>query len=353
MRLTAVGDIMMHNTQITAGYRAETADYNFDAFFAPVQEWLSAADLTVGNLETTLAGKEKRYTGYPMFNSPDAIAEALKTAGFDLLTTANNHSLDRSEFGVIRTLEVLDGLGLAHTGTARSAEERDSILMQEVKGIKLAFLAYTYGTNGIPIPSGKPYLVNLLEPEQMEADAARAREAGADLVIVFLHFGAEYVNAPSREQRDLAEQLIGAGVDIVLGSHPHVLLPLEKTTVTLPDGTEREGWVIYSLGNFISGQNGLRKETGAMVSFQIHKDFGTGRTEVTKVSYVPTWVHRYTENSKTRFRVLAIEPAIAAYESGEDSLISQTAYLSLRKALAQAQNDLGEGIEHPGSVLSD
>lgn len=343
--LAAVGDIMMHNTQIAAGKDSVSGEYDYSRFFQDISPYLTAADVAVANLETTLAGAEKNYTGYPMFNSPDSLAAALRGAGFDVLTTANNHSLDRYEDGVRRTLDVLDEHGLAHTGTFRTQQDRESPLLIDAAGIKLAFLAYTYGTNGIPLPPDKPYLVNLTEETLMLADTARARETEADLVIVSLHFGTEYVSTPSDSQKELARKLVGAGADIILGSHPHVLQPYEKISVETADGLSREGWVIYSLGNFISGQNGLRREAGVIYYFRLRKDNETAQTAVRQVSYVPTWTHRYTENGRQQFRVVAVQKALADYENGRDSKLSNQAYMNLNKVWADTTDLLGEGLE--------
>lgn len=160
IKLVAVGDIMMHKEEIEGGKVPGTNTYNFDYMFKHIKPYIENADLAIGNLETPLAGKERGYTGYPAFNAPEQLAIALKNTGFDVLTTANNHSLDRHYQGVAHTLKVLDEVGLAHTGTARTKEEQDKVLIQEVKGIKIAFMAYTYGTNGIRPDKDKEYCVN-------------------------------------------------------------------------------------------------------------------------------------------------------------------------------------------------
>jgi len=346
--LAAVGDIMMHNTQINAGRTQTAGEYDFSHFLRDISPYLATADLAVANLETTLAGAEKKYTGYPMFNSPDSLATALREAGFDIVTTANNHSLDRYEAGLRRTLDVLDEHGLAHTGTFRSPEERDAALLIETAGIKVAFLAYTYGTNGIPRPADKPYLVNLTDEALMLADAAAAQAAGADIVVICLHFGTEYTNAPSSDQKELVRKLIGAGADIILGSHPHVLQPYEKISAPTADGQTRDGWVVYSLGNFISGQTGLRKEAGVIYYFRITKD--AGATTVDRVSYLPTWTHRYLENGRQQYRVVAVEKAVADYEAGRDSRLNQSAYMNLSKVWENTTGLLGEGLERDFAV---
>ena len=204
-----------------------------------------------GNLETTFAGESnKGYTGYPMFNSPSELGVALKNIGLDVLSTANNHSMDRFEKGIISTLDALDEIGIAHTGTYRSEEERDTILVKEVNGIKIAFLSFTYGTNGIPVPSGKEYLVNLIDEDLMLEQINLAKEQDVDLICTSMHWGADYAQKQNSEQARLADLLIKNGVSIIIGNHAHVIEPMEMRKVTLENGTEREGFVVYALRKF-------------------------------------------------------------------------------------------------------
>ena len=185
--IKAVGDLLMHLPLVQA---AETAaGHDFRPLLAPVSDRLAAADLTIANLETTLGGPERGWSGYPRFNSPDALVDAVRDAGIDVLTTANNHALDTGGAGLIRTLEVVRAAGLAAAGTRAAADEPGFALV-DVNGLQVAVLAYTYGTNGIPLP--EPHMVNLLDPEQIAADVAAARAAGADLIVAAPHWGLEY-----------------------------------------------------------------------------------------------------------------------------------------------------------------
>ena len=201
-----------------------------------------------GNLETTFAGESnKGFTGYPMFNTPSELGEALKKIGLDVLSTANNHSMDRYEKGIIATLDALDEIGIAHTGTYRSEEERDTILVKEVNGIKIAFISFTYGTNGIPIPNGKEYLVNLIDEDLILEQINLAKEQDVDLICASMHWGVEYAQKQNKEQERLADLLIKNGVQVIIGNHAHVIEPMEMRKVTLDDGTEKEGFVVYAL----------------------------------------------------------------------------------------------------------
>lgn len=331
INIAAVGDIMMHLPQVTAGYNGKTKTYNFDSVFAPVRDYLEQADITIGNLETTLSGANKEYTGYPLFNSPDEIASALKNVGFDILTTSNNHSLDRRTYGVNRTLDVLDELELLHTGTARNKEERDKLLIVEVKGIKIAFMAYTYGTNGIPIE--KEYQVNLIDKEKMLKDIAKAKKEKVDVICMSVHFGNEYQRKQNKKQEELVDFLFKNGVDIVLGSHPHVLQPMEMRTIKTVDGKDKEVFVIYSLGNFVSNQRDRYKDAGVILNIELQKNFDTGITTIEKVEYTPTWVDRSTINNKRGYRILPIESSLKDHKDKLDKLITNEDYNKMKQAL--------------------
>ena len=310
-KLVAVGDIMMHGTQIKSGYDPATKTYNYDGFFTEVQDIISEGDWAIGNLETTLAGPETGYTGYPLFNAPDTLADAIKNAGFNLLTTANNHSLDRREAGLLKTLENVRKRGLTPVGTAASAEEAEEIVVIEKNEISMAILAYTYGTNGIPIPEGKDYLVSLINESEIIADIQAAEALGVDVVAVALHFGAEYQRQPNQEQKKLVKSLVDAGADIILGSHPHVVQPYEIFEIAGESGETRKAVAIYSMGNFVSNQRGNYKDLGVIFKVNIRKSFPEETVEFTEIEAVPTWVHRYPANSKYNFRILPLEKTVA------------------------------------------
>lgn len=203
-----------------------------------------------GNLETTFAGAAVGYDGYPRFNSPAELGVAIKNIGIDVVSTANNHSMDTNESGVIATLDALDQIGLSHTGTYRSKEERDKILIKEVNGIKIAFISFTYGTNGIPVPSGKSYLVNLIDENLILEQIKLAKQENPDIICASMHWGIEYAQKQSKVQEEQAEFLFQNGVDIIIGNHAHVVEPMEKKTITLADGTEKEVFVVYALRKF-------------------------------------------------------------------------------------------------------
>ena len=188
----AVGDIMMHGSNIRCGYDHKTKTYDFSPYFEHVTPVFKDADWVLGNLETRLAGKDARYTGYPLFNAPDELASALKKTGFTMVTTANNHCLDRRKAGVIATNRVLDKAGLLHTGSFESQKDHDRVRILKKNGLKMAVLAYTYGTNGLPIPKGDDYLVNLIDFTRIKEDLVRAKAKRPDFIACAIHFGNEY-----------------------------------------------------------------------------------------------------------------------------------------------------------------
>jgi poly-gamma-glutamate capsule biosynthesis protein CapA/YwtB (metallophosphatase superfamily) len=337
-KLIAVGDIMMHDTQTRSGYDPKRQTYNFDSFFTPVKNILSTGDWVIGNLETPLAGEDVGgYTGYPLFNAPPQLLDAAKKAGFNILTTANNHALDRGEKGVIKTIANIRDRQIAATGTARSAAEGDRVLISTKNNISLAILAYTYGTNGIPIPKGKDYLVSLIDEKKIVKDIAKARKKGADAIAISLHFGEEYQRQPNPQQQQLVENLLKAGADIVLGSHPHVVQPYKIFTFKRKDGKTRKAVAIYSMGNFISGQARNYTDLGVIFQVTIRKKNPEKTTEITGIKTMPTWVHRYTLNDRLKYRVLPLEKTVT---QKKDSLLATSQYPILKTYLQKMNNHL-------------
>lgn len=260
--LLFVGDLMQHKAQIEAARQAD-GSYRYNCF-DDVKAEISGADLAIGNLEVTLGGKP--YSGYPTFSAPDEFLQGLCEAGFDVLLTANNHCLDRGRSGLERTIALLDSAQIAHAGTYVSEEERQAQtpLILTCKGFKLALLNYTYGTNGLKVK--QPNVVNYIDRDRMKADIAQARAHRPDAVIACMHWGVEYERLPNAEQRQLADWLLAHGVDHVIGSHPHVIQPMEVRQ----RGARRQA-VVYSLGNFISNMSRIHTDGGLMVKLVLEK----------------------------------------------------------------------------------
>lgn len=349
--LTVAGDIMSHMPQITDAYVAETGTYDYTPMLRYAKPWVEQADLAVGNLETTFSGGPN-YSGYPAFNTPDALGYALKDMGFDLLSTTNNHALDKGFSGLSRTLDVLDEIGIPHVGTYRTQEERDEnhgIVVADCGGISIAFLSYSYGTNGIPVPSGKEYCINLfntdytttmstLDTALLEADMAAARALDCDLIAVVMHWGIEYQLKENAYQDRLAETLIDLGADLVLGGHPHVLEPYEFLTTEAGNS----GFVCYSLGNFISSQLYEYTDTTVLLNLELKKDLVTGETTVEGVSYVPFFMLNKGEKiNGERMVLLDVYASMAEYEAGDKSTVTDAVYAKLQKALSDCHKILG------------
>ena len=254
------GDAMQHKSQLENASRGGGV-YDYSETFAEIAPWVQSADYAVVNLETTLG--DHNFSGFPMFCTPDSYASALKDAGFDLFLNANNHTLDRRDNGLRRTVRVLDSLGVAHTGTYTDAAARNAAvpLVRDINGFKVAFINYTYGTNGIDIQGN--VVVDYIDRKKMSADIKSARSAGAELVVVLPHWGIEYELTERAPQRELAKFMLDNGADAVIGGHPHVIQPMHRTG---------DGAVVYSMGNFVSGMRTTDTRGGAMVSMHIKRD---------------------------------------------------------------------------------
>jgi len=296
LRLAFIGDVMQHLPQINAA-KEQNGTYNYDSCFFFLANEIKYADFKVANLELTLAGAP--YSGYPCFSAPDAIAEALKKAGFDLLSTVNNHSCDRGAKGVIRTLDVLDKLNLYHTGTYRHIAEQafSKPLIVDVKGFRLAFLSYTYGTNGLPVVY--PTAVNLIDTVEIANDVKVAKKYNPDMIICLMHWGLEYQLKQNEEQKMLADFMTARGINLIIGSHPHVVQPMEAKKDS--DGNITSA-VVYSLGNAVSCQNYEHTDIGAVAHISLVKN--ASDTKIVDCKYSLILRHRPIENGKTKFYII-------------------------------------------------
>lgn len=337
--LTAIGDIMCHNTQYIDAYNDETGEYDFSYVFDDISLYTKTADICVGNLETTFAGEDVGYSSYPTFNTPDSLAYELKDIGVDVLSTAGNHALDKGFNGLSRTIDVLNDADISHLGTYKTKEEQDKTLIKYVKGIKIAFVNFAYGTNGIPIPSDKPYCVNLIDENLMKEQIDRAKQEEPDIIIACMHWGTEYKTTPNSTQEQLTDFLFKNGVDIILGTHPHVLEPMEKRTVTLDDGTTKDGFVIYSLGNFIADQNAEYTRDSIILNIDITKHTD-GKITIDNYEYVPIYMYKDTSKKKQKMKLLDINKNIYNYENYLDNNISKSLYNTLKNELSKIQKIL-------------
>ncbi len=303
--LVFFGDIMGHTPQIYSAKKINGSGYDYNNCFKYIEPYVRSADLSAGNLELTLAGEP--YTGYPTFSSPDELVFALSNINVNVLVTANNHTCDRRKFGLERTIKILDENCFLRTGSFKDSSDLQNKhpLLLYANGVKLAILSYTYGTNGIPVTH--PNIVNHINRDIMAADLEKTKVFNPDKIIAFLHWGEEYQTTPGTEQTELTKFLFNEGVDIIIGSHPHVLQPMHFYN----EINFSEKVVVYSLGNFISNQRKPLTDGGAIVKISILKE--GDKTMITGAEYLLTWVFTPFVNEKKQYYVL---PASVYYKHG-------------------------------------
>jgi len=292
--LVFAGDIMGHSPQFQAAYNPVSKKYNYDICFQQVKPFVNSADIAIANLEVPIAGKP--YSGYPNFSSPDELLDGLKNAGYDVLLTANNHVLDRGQKGLERTIRLIKNRELLYLGSYIDNIQRDSIypLIIEKKGIKFAFLNYTYGTNGIQVVS--PNVVNYLDSVQIKKDIEKAKSENADQIIMTVHWGTEYELNANNIQRDYAAFFVRNGVQLVVGGHPHVVQNAEimQNTDSLPVP------VYYSLGNSISNQRKPNTDGGILLKVVIDAK----SKKIRSTSYLPVYVHKGVLNNVYQYHLI-------------------------------------------------
>lgn len=301
--LAVTGDIMVHSYQYEEAYDRSTGKYDFMHNFTDVKKYFDAADYSIGNFETVLAGEDVGISDYPCFNTPDSFLDSLEYSGIDFVTTANNHCMDKGTDGLLRTIDKLDEYGFDHTGTYKDEESRNEVFVKDINGITFAFLSYTYGTNGIPVKN--PWNVNILDEELIKSDIEKAKELNPDFIVVLPHMGVEYEIYPREEFKEWADFMFNCGADIILASHPHVLQPMEVREITKDDGSTRNGFIIYSLGNFISSQTTPPRNAGIIVNLDFEKK-GIEKAELTKVSFIPVWTQFRNAQNINHFMVRSV-----------------------------------------------
>jgi poly-gamma-glutamate capsule biosynthesis protein CapA/YwtB (metallophosphatase superfamily) len=300
--LIASGDVLTHGAVLeraSAYGRRVGQPYDFRPMLADLRPIVAHADLALCHLEVPLSRNGQDISSWPAFNAPPQLAAALRWAGYDACSTASNHSMDQGPQGVAATLEVMDAAGLGHPGMARSANEADQSTIVDIRGLRVGLLSYTYGLNSGPLPPGQPWLVNTIDPRRILNDAKNARRAGAQFVVVLLHWGQEYRSTPTPSQREVATRLLSAPeVDLILGHHVHVVQPIERV-----DGK----WVAYGMGNSLSNQTpsccAAGSQDGVLVKVTVSER--AGRLRVREVRYVPTWVEHPS------FRIRPVLTALA------------------------------------------
>jgi len=329
--LLFIGDIMGHDEQIWSAENRETHAFNYDDVFRYIKPVITEADIAIANFEVTLAGPP--YMGYPQFSSPADLAVACKDAGIDYLVTANNHAADRGKKGIISTINKLDSIEIPHTGTFLNSTSHDSLtpLMIHRNGASIALLNYTYSTNGIKVP--EPVIVNMLDKELINNDVNKAKNKKADIIILFLHWGTEYDTIPSKSQTDLAEYFQSLGVDMVIGSHPHVLQKMIRTKNTT---TGKEDVVVYSLGNFISNQRKPKTDGGSMVRIELTKN--SDKYSISTAGYYLTWVYTPIEKYRKKFFILPC----SEFENKPDFFDKPEAFFLMKKFIGDSRDLLNK-----------
>ncbi|MDK1474171.1 CapA family protein [Streptomyces sp. 549] len=317
--LVATGDILPHDSIIQQAWEdADGTGHDFGPLLAGARHVVADADLAICHMETVYGADGGPFTGYPTFRTPPQIARAIKDTGYHSCSTASNHTLDAGAAGVTRTLDAMDRVGLRHAGSARSATERDTPVILPAGDARVAHLAYTYGTNGNKVPAGQPWLVNLMDPARIVADARAARRSGADVVVVSMHWGTEWQEEPDSRQLSLARRLTASNesgrrdIDLIIGTHAHVPQPYEKVNGT---------WVVYGMGDQVAGvMKDPRGSMGSAARFRFTPPAARGGTwRVESAEFVP-----HLMASSPRFelvnlpRALAAEPDRAEFRDARD-----------------------------------
>ncbi len=303
--LLFAGDIMQHETQLKAA-RTDKGTYSFSSYYKYVKEVIGAADIAIGNLETPIG--KSGFSGYPSFCAPDSFLYAAVHAGFDVLLFANNHCLDKGKPAALHTLEMMDSLGVAYCGVYRNMHEREKRypLIIDKKGVRIAVLNYTYSTNGRDVP--EPMVVNFIDKETISKDIIKAKCHNPDAIIACMHWGDEYVSLPPQRIKELARWLLEQGVDHIIGSHPHVIQPIE---LNFNEQECKSNAIVYSMGNLVSNMSLRRTDGGIMVGMELTKILNY--TRVSSLGYMYTWIAPVNGNGKRDF---TIHPASTTIVNG-------------------------------------
>lgn len=359
----STGDIMVHDTQLNGAYNSETGGYDFDAFFKECSPYFKNADLSVANLEVTFGGTESgKFSGYPAFNTPDSLSDSIKTSGLNFLLTANNHSYDTGLFGLKRTAQILKQKGIEFIGT-RETESEPIYAVKEINGIKIGMANYTYEGAPETATPGRKYLNGSIISEEANnlvstfsysdtnafyADAENTinsmKSQGAEFIVFYMHWGNEYKTSPNTHQKTIAQKLSNLGVDIIIGSHPHVIQPIEL--IHSEDG-QNTTVCLYSTGNAISNQRqevmdscpSGHTEDGMFFTYTLKKSQDGVTLE--DIDIIPTWVNKYRGGSGYQYTIYPLENE--DWGSNKYSLDSTAANKS-QKSYQRTKEIIAEGL---------
>lgn len=358
----AMGDLLMHKPVIDSGLQSD-GSYDFTNIFKYLSPALAKNDYNAANLETTLAGTAKPYSGYPNFNCPDAIAEYAQKAGFQMLLTSNNHCYDTSMQGYLRTLEVTKGMGFDTIGTMASPEDPKYII-KEINGIKIGMVSYTYETsdrsgnypslNGLPMYDGNYDIINTFVPtapqrmyDELTQYLAEMKEAGAEATIMFIHWGVEYILYANDNQKQIAQKLCDLGFDAIIGGHPHVVEPVALLESTVDPSHKTV--CIYSMGNAVSNQrlgnlssvSTAHTEDGVLFSVSFEK-YSDGKVYMSGANAIPTWVNLKTSGPR-EYNILPLDEERDTWMERYD--LSEAMLRSCDNSYARTMAIVGEGLE--------
>jgi poly-gamma-glutamate capsule biosynthesis protein CapA/YwtB (metallophosphatase superfamily) len=355
--LSAVGDIMVYDEQLTDALQAD-GSYDFSHCFTDVASLLSGSDLTVGNFEANFCGAP--YSGYPNFNAPESLATTLADLGFDILQTANTYSIQNGLTGLTSTIRYITEAGMSPLGTYYTEAEKQTnngVVIKEVNGVKIAFLAYTKGVNNMYLPTGSEYCVDVLYDDyysnysQVNEDAIlasiqSAKDLEADVIVAMLHWGGEYELSPTDSQKEIANLMFTNGVDVILGSHSHLVGPMEEQTITTVDGEEKQVFLAYSLGNFVSSMTDSGTQSSVILNLEFTKDNDSGETTISNVDYVPLYISVNPEaTAGSQIQVLDVQAEIEKYDSGAADKVSDEIYTALKNVQTQLATNTASSFE--------
>lgn len=365
--VSVMGDIMGHKALLTSAYDPTAKSYNFDNIFTDIQKYVSGSDYAIANLETTLGGTGNglKYQGYPTYNTPDAIADAVKKAGFDMLLTANNHAYDTQLAGMQRTLEVLDDKGLDHIGTVSDSDAK-KYLVKDINGIQIGMIAYTYETagansktkylNGEAMKSDAAALINSFHYDKLDdfyTDLSKnitAMQAdGAEKIMLFLHWGTEYKTSPNQKQKEIAQKVCDLGVDVIVGGHPHAIQPIDLLTGSTD--ISHKTLCVYSLGNAVANQRRSaatmstgHTEDGCLFSVTFTK-YTDGRVVISDANLLPTWVNVFVNSDTQRnvYRIVPLDKSVHSWGTTYD--MKDTIVKKAEESYDRTIKITGEGLE--------
>ena len=341
INIVSTGDILCETGILEDAYNEETGTYEFSQMFTDVKQYIQDADITLASVETNFVEGEE-YSGRLQYNAPLTLLNTIKDLGIDIINTANNHSLDYGFRGIESTINNIQKVGLENVGTYKTEEDSSKILVKEIKGIKIAFLAYTYGITSNPKNLQEaPYALNITEKEKMIADIKESKDQGADFTFVLMHWGDVESSVQNNEQKELADFLFQNGADFIFGTHPASIQPMEVRE----NNQEKNIFIAYSTGNLISSREYKNSNVEMILNIEITKDAKTGDTRLSKVTYTPVYLLDRGEKAEDRYKLLDVKKEIENYENRIKKYISKEEYEKCLQALIDIDRLIGKNKE--------